>query len=447
MTKYIMPALFIAITWVSAQRVVGYYPQWVQSSFPVEQIDFSVITHVIHAFAWPNADGSISHYDNMLDPEIATIVHQNGSKLLLTFGGWGNNEGFAAMVSTEDSRQNFISNLLDLMDNYGYDGIDLDWEHPSNSTETNNLTLLVQELRDAFNSVNPEFMITMAVGASNWSGQHYEYEIINENIDWFSMMGYDFHGSWSSHAGHNAPLYQSPPGDPDGSVHTGVNYLVNTRNIPVEKLNLGVPFYGKKFNASAINGSYSGAVTDIWYDEASDMVAAGWEYYWDEDAYCPYLLNTSHNQLVTFDDPASIQAKAEYVKQRGLGGMMIWALGYDLVNDVQELIESIGLHYLGFHSNKNEFLPQDIAIQVFPNPFNNQCTIRLFSSSPADILYIYAIDGRLITSISTRTISRGVQEFLWDGKDKHQKGIASGIFVAVAKSGERVFSNKLLYLK
>ena len=126
---------------------------------------------------------------------------------------------------------------------------------------------------------------------------------------------------------------------------------------------------------------------------------------------------------------------------------MIWALVYDLVNDVQELIESIGLHYLGFHSKRNEFLPQDITIQVFPNPFNNQCTIRLFSSSPVDILYIYAIDGRLITSISTRTISRGVQEFLWDGKDKHQKGIASGIFVAVAKSGERVFSNKLLYLK
>ena len=351
------------------------------------------------------------------------------------------------MASNEDSRQNFISNLLDLFDNYGYDGIDLDWEYPTTATETNNLTLLVQELRDAFNDVNSELMITMAIGSSNWSGQHFEYEIMNENLDWFSMMGYDFHGSWSSHAGHNAPLYQSPPGDADGAVHTGINYLLNTRNIPVEKLNLGVPFYGKKFNASAINGSYSGAVTDIWYDEAAGMVATGQEYYWDGDAHCPYLLNASHNQLVTFDDPASIQAKAEYVKQRGLGGMMIWALGYDLVNGVQELIESIGLHYLGFHSDRNEFLPQDIAIQVFPNPFNNQCTIRIFSSSPADILYIYAIDGRLITSISNRTISRGVQEFLWDGKDKHQKGIASGIFVAVAKSGERVFSNKLLYLK
>ena len=78
MTKHIISVLLIAFTWVSAQRVVGYYPQWIQNSFPVEQIDFSIVTHVIHAFAWPNADGSISYYDNMLDTHIATVVHQQG---------------------------------------------------------------------------------------------------------------------------------------------------------------------------------------------------------------------------------------------------------------------------------------------------------------------------------------------------------------------------------
>ena len=25
-------------------------------------------------------------------------------------------------------------------------------------------------------------------------------------------MTYDIHGGWSSHAGHNSPLFQSPPG-------------------------------------------------------------------------------------------------------------------------------------------------------------------------------------------------------------------------------------------
>ena len=447
MKKFIILLCFIFGTLIAGQRVVGYYPQWIQNSLPVQQIDFSIVTHVIHAFAWPNGDGSISQYENMLDPDIATVVHQNGRKLLLAFGGWGNIDGFPEMVSNQENRQNFIFNLLNLFDEYGYDGIDLDWEFPATSVETNNLTLLVGELRDAFDNVNPEYMITMAVGPSSWSGQNFQYEIMNENLDWFSMMGYDFHGGWTNHAGHNAPLYQSPPGDPDGSIHTGVNYLLNTRNIPSEKLNLGVPFYGKKFNASEINGSYSGAVTDIRYNEAAGMVAAGYEYYWDGDAYCPYLLNSSHNQLATFDDPISIKSKAEYANERGLGGMMIWALGYDLINSVQELIEPIGIHFLGVHSEGNEFLPQDISIQVFPNPFNSQCTIRFISSRTADIIYIYSIDGRLVTSISSSSFATGVQEFFWDGRDKHQKVITSGVFVAVAKSGDRIFSNKLLFLK
>tara|TARA_Y100000590_G_scaffold59517_2_gene63157 strand:+ start:1079 stop:2431 length:1353 start_codon:yes stop_codon:yes gene_type:complete len=447
MTKYNIPMLFILCTWISAQRVVGYYPQWIQNSFPPEQIDFSVITHVIHAFAWPNADGSISYYDNMLDPDIANVVHQNDRKLLLSFGGWGNTGGFAAMASTIDSRENFISNLLDLMFNYGYDGIDLDWEYPATAEETNDLTSLVDELRIAFDSINPDYMITMAVGPGNWSGQHFEYETMNENLDWFSMMGYDFHGSWSNHAGHNAPLYQSPPGDLDGAVHTGINYLLNSRNIPAEKLNLGVPFYGKKFNASAINGSFSGSVTDIWYDQAAGMINSGYNYYWDENARCPYLLNENQTQLVTFDDPASIQEKAEYVKQHGLGGMMIWALGYDHVNGVQELIESISLHYLGLYSEINKTYPDDISIQIFPNPFNSRCRIQLFLSDPVNKLSIYSIDGKLIASLSNKTNSRDNQEFVWDGKDKNQNTIASGIFVVIAQSKEKVYSDKLLYLK
>jgi len=447
MKKYFFLILFVAFSFVSAQRVVGYYPQWIQNSFPVEQIDFSIVTHVIHAFAWPNADGTISYYDNMLDPSIADFVHQNGRKLLLSFGGWGNTEGFPDMVSTVDSRQNFISNLLDLFDNYGYDGIDLDWEYPSNSTETNNLTQLVEEMRNEFDIVNSEYLITMAVGPSNWSGQHFEYENLNENMDWFSMMGYDFHGSWSSHAGHNAPLYQSPPGDPDGAVHTGINYLLNNRNIPSEKLNLGVPFYGRKFNANAINGDFTGTVVDIWYVDAAEMVSSGQEYYWDENAHCPYLLNMNQTQLVTFDDPASIKAKAEYAKQRNLGGMMIWALGYDLFNGAQELIESIGLNYLESLSEINPSLPQDITINISPNPFNNQCRIRFFSTIPVNILYIYSIDGKLVKSISQKMISGNAQEFFWDGRDKNHNSITSGIFLAVAKSGKKIFSKKLLYLK
>ena len=57
-------------------------------------------------------------------------------------------------------------------------------------------------------------------------------------------------------------LFINPPYDPDGSIQTGVNYLVN-RGIGLEKINMGIPFWGKQYNTSTINGSFSGTVVDI----------------------------------------------------------------------------------------------------------------------------------------------------------------------------------------
>ena len=51
-------------------------------------------------------------------------------------------------------------------------------------------------------------------------------------------------------------LYPSPANDPDGAVSTGFNYLANTRGIPRDKINIGLAFYGKQYNA--IDGSYRG---------------------------------------------------------------------------------------------------------------------------------------------------------------------------------------------
>jgi len=47
------------------QRVVGYYPYWMQSEFPPDEIDLNVVTHVIHSFGWPDKEGNILSYSGM----------------------------------------------------------------------------------------------------------------------------------------------------------------------------------------------------------------------------------------------------------------------------------------------------------------------------------------------------------------------------------------------
>ena len=50
---------FLFIGLVYSQRVVGYYPWWVQDQFEPEELDLVTFTHITHAFAWPNDQGGI----------------------------------------------------------------------------------------------------------------------------------------------------------------------------------------------------------------------------------------------------------------------------------------------------------------------------------------------------------------------------------------------------
>ena len=96
-----------------SDRVVGYYPSWVQGDFNVDQIDFSTFTHVNHSFAWPNNQGDIQSDNGTFNTTFANHIQSQGSKFLLALGGWGAAESFAASTSTQELRSYFISNIIE----------------------------------------------------------------------------------------------------------------------------------------------------------------------------------------------------------------------------------------------------------------------------------------------------------------------------------------------
>ncbi len=193
---------------MSAQvRVVGYYPAWMKTKLPAARLQFQHLTHLNHAFAWPLADGSLASYAELNHPELIQETHRAGRKILIALGGWGQSDGFAAMSADSAARARFIKNLVDFCASRGYDGADFDWEFPRNNTDRANLTRLVQEVRQAFVAANQGWLLTMVAVTSDWSGQWHDYAALAREVDWFNLMAYDFHGSWTNHAGHNAPLY------------------------------------------------------------------------------------------------------------------------------------------------------------------------------------------------------------------------------------------------
>ena len=446
-----MLRIFLIIFFVSnvfAQRVVGYYPYWMQGSFQPNDLDLETFTHINHAFAWPNEQGDIIAPTGMLDPSIADYIHINDRKIILSLGGWGTDQtaGFVSSTSTFELRSQFITNIIDKMITYGYDGVDIDWEHPQSITQKNNLTKFIEELDSTLYELDPEFLITMAVPTSNWSGQWYDFSSLRPHIDFFNAMTYDIHGSWSSNAGHNSPLYQSPPGDPDGSVETGINYLINTRGLPQSKINMGIPFWGKKYNASQINGSFNGSVVDMHYSEILPLINNGWDYQWDNNAKCPYLVKNDQSQIITYDNPLSVQRKCEFAKDRNLGGVMVWALGYDNMNTSESLTAAIHTHWL-HTENEKSIVPENISLNAYPNPFNPQTTINFdLPYSNKIVLDIFDMNGRLVDNVLNGFFEKGHHSHVWDPlSNKHT--LSSGIYIVFLNGEGMRANNKILYVK
>ena len=446
-----MLRIFLIIFFVSnvfAQRVVGYYPYWMQGSFQPNDLDLETFTHINHAFAWPNEQGDIIAPTGMLDPSIADYIHINNRKIILSLGGWGTDQtaGFVSSTSTFELRSQFITNIIDKMITYGYDGVDIDWEHPQSVTQKNNLTKFIEELDSTLYELDPEFLITMAVPTSNWSGQWYDFSSLRPHIDFFNAMTYDIHGSWSSNAGHNSPLYQSPPGDPDGSVETGINYLINTRGLPQSKINMGIPFWGKKYNASQINGSFNGSVVDMHYSEILPLINNGWDYQWDNNAKCPYLVKNDQSQIITYDNPLSVQRKCEFAKDRNLGGVMVWALGYDNMNTSESLTAAIHTHWL-HTENEKRIVPENISLNAYPNPYNPQTTINFdLPYSNKIVLDIFDMNGRLVDNVLNGFFEKGHHSHVRDPlSNKHT--LSSGIYIVFLNGEGMRANNKILYVK
>jgi chitinase len=413
--------LGLLINSVSAQyKVIGYYADWLKEILPAGKIQCENLTHINHAFAMVDAQGCFDYSAQFLYPALNAIAHDNNIKILIAVGGWGNAENFALMTLDTNKRSQFVDDLYHFVLDYNYDGVDFDWEFPLNNAERAAYLELIRETRARLDLISPEMLLTMAVPTGNWYGQWLDFTNLVDDIDWFNAMCYDFHGSWSAHSGHNAPLYQ-PVGDSDGSVETALTYLQTTRGIPKNKLTVGIPFYGKVFNSSALYSSFDLPVTDMQYMAVVPLINNGWSYRWDDTSKVPYLIKDSNDKLITFDDTVSVRTKCGWIKDNGYAGAMIWAIGQDATNNGQPLLETIGKNLLdGQSSAINDHLKElahFMLYQNYPNPFNLTMTINYDLRIRSFVkLAIYDVLGRKVCILVESVQNTGSHHVTFDAQ-------------------------------
>jgi chitinase len=315
--------------------IIGYYPSDKRSVVDYRQIEFGYLTHLAEAFAWPDSEGNLIVSPDFIYPELLAAAHQKGVKVILSLGGWGNCAGFPPMAASAEKRSRFISQVLNFCLLHGYDGVDLDWEFVSNEEERENFSALVKELNAILKIQTPPLLLTMAAPAGSYWGRWINYEELHPYFDYISFMTYDFHGPWTDHAGHNSPLYNCL-NDTCGSVDDTFSYAL-IRGIPLKKIVLGIPFYGRSFDG---DGLYQPAANSQYYNysDIKKLMAAGWKYNWDDCAQVPYLVSPTKKTVLSFDDRKSILKKGRYLLDKGAAGFIIWEITADQVNGRSELL-------------------------------------------------------------------------------------------------------------
>ncbi len=341
-------ALFVALSTMftcvraeARQRIVGYYAAY-KYTIPPDSVEYSNLTDIIVSAVHLNALGALEHKDPQIPfPSLVRAAHKAGVKVLISIGG-GNPKlkGYFALVTGNPAtRAAMVRNVVDFLETNHYDGVDIDWETPGNADQCHDLTSLVRDLRTTFNHIHPSWLITMAI--PHWHiGASFNYPILDKYVDWYNVMCYDYMASWCCYAGHDSPLYASPD-DPNGagSDSATIAFLLS-RGIPSEKLVMGVPFYGDLFKAKGLYkpGRFIG---QNFYSESMNFISEGWHYNWDGVSEVPYLINPDSTELISYENPRSLELKAEYSVKHHLGGIMIWELSKDMYHGRQPLLEEI----------------------------------------------------------------------------------------------------------
>ncbi len=299
--------------------------------------DAYIVTHINYAFAeLYMVDGVYQGFklqgkEARFESIVALKLSNPDLKICLSFthgvSNSDNKQGgsFSALSKSESNRKAFAEDCLAFLQKYGIDGIDLDWEFPGlswsgaecdPSCDTDNYVLLVKQLRETLGS---DYELSYAGYCTDkvavTGGYRYvDIKGMDPYVDYVNIMTYDLD---------EAPHHHSALSDSRAykdCVRSVQAYL--NAGVSPKKLVLGIPFYGRH--------SWSQKPTAITYKSILTYDRTKYRRnQWDEIAQCPYVETMGGDFFCGYDNPRSIAIKGDWVRQKGMLGLMYWEYDQD----------------------------------------------------------------------------------------------------------------------
>ena len=290
------------------EKVVAYVPAGPGLAAFAATIEYAKVTHINIAFENPKDDvGNLSDHDGA-DVLIAK-AHANGVEVLVSIAGGGVTDGtplqarYFGLISA-NRRAGFVAKLAAYVDDHRLDGIDVDLEGPSINADYGPF------IRDLSAALRPRGKLLTAALSHGYGGANVPDSAL-ASLDFVNVMAYDAAGPWRP----DAPGQHSSM----AFAKTSVEYW-RKRGLPPSKIVLGVPFYGYGFGKDFRKGGYSYATILKAHPGADRLDKVG--------------------ETIWYNGVPTVEAKARYARETGLGGIMIWSLHHDVKGN-KSLLDAI----------------------------------------------------------------------------------------------------------
>ena len=295
--------------------VYGYWPYWTGDLDPAW---LSGVTHLSVFNVDLNSDGTLSSESNWTSVAADTVAaaHAAGVKVHLCITSFDEGD-MEAVLGSSTRRAAVIDRLATLVDQYGADGVNVDFEGLPTSM-TSEFVTFVQELQVA----TPE--VWLALPVIDWAGA-YDYDQLAAASDGLFIMGYAFHGSWGD-PGPQDPLYGSDLWGSYSLAWSLADY--ETYGASRAHIVMGLPLYGYTWEVSD-NSVPTDATGDVWSVSQVNCEAiwASDGSQWDDASSSPYALGSGEQTWC--DDVEATRLRVEWAVDEGLLGVGFWALGYE----------------------------------------------------------------------------------------------------------------------
>ena len=393
MCVFFINFICVGFTVSATQPVVASYYMAAGNPEAVSKLPADKLSHILYAFIALCGDNSGANgatqkaiatackgkapYSAVVYNEKAAITEFSAFKklkqqhphlrVLPSIGGWTLSQPFHGMAKSGSAFKVFVQSAVDLIAKHDvFDGIDIDWEYPGGGGNSQKVlsaadaqrekqvfTLMMYELREKLSELTQKtgrsYQLTAAVSGSHLKTQAIDWQAAIRVMDYVFAMTYDF-AVGDGRAGHHTNLFDSNKNSL--STEAMINNLLQAK-VPAHKVVLGVAFYGRGWTNSGwqgngFEGNHNAISTGSYrYKELVENPPKGYAYGYDLQSEAAYFYHAQTKGFISFDDPRSTKAKADWAKSKGLAGVFSW----QIKQDNGELLDAM---YQSMHSHKIE---------------------------------------------------------------------------------------------